>query len=170
MLRLIGALCVIGGAAIEGFRMVSQRRRQLSEWSEMLEAVYVMERELRCREPELEQLLEYLARQKNGPVEACFLACRQGMTALGQHGFAEIWRESLMGAGLSIPGRELEPFLDLGKVLGRYDRETQCAALLRVAEESGERLRRAREALRGQDKLYMTLSIAGGILLVVLAC
>lgn len=170
MLRLIGGLCVIGGAAVAGVRLVCQRRRQLAEWERFLDACRVMERELRCREPELGPLLERLAEENTGHVRACFAACRRGMETLGQRGFSVIWRESLTGVGLSIPKTELELLLNLGEILGRYDRETQCNALLRVAEESGERLQRAREALRGQDKLYMTLSIAGGILLVVLAC
>ena len=55
-------------------------------------------------------------------------------------------------------------------MLGRYDREVQCAVLGRVAAELEAQLREERSEVQKRNKLYMTLSIAGGMLLVVLAC
>lgn len=170
MLRLMGGFCVLSGSVAAGLRLTLRRRRGLEEWTELLDACRTMERELRCREPTLPELLDTLSRCTGGPVRRHFAACQQGLVHLDSRPFSAIWRESLSDSGLDLPRQDREQFRGLGDILGRYDRETQCAALTRLAEESAERLRRARERQPGRNRLYMTLSAAGGMLLVILAC
>ena len=170
MLHLIGGLFVLAGSAAAGLQMTRQRRRKLEEWTEWLDACRAMERELRCREPTLSELLGYLSRHTRGPVQRHFSACQEGLSALGSHPFSFIWQESLNDSGLNLPRQEQERFLRLGDILGRYDRETQCAALTRITVESEDLFRRAQGEQPRQNRLYMTLSVAGGMLLVILAC
>ena len=170
MLHLIGGLCVITGSAVVGLQMVAQRRKRLEEWKQMLAACRLMERELNCREPDLAELLEELTQQSSGVIRSFFAGCRRAMGELGSRSFASIWRENLSQADLCLRRREQELLAGLWTVLGRYDREVQCAVLGRVAAELEAQLREERSEVQKRNKLYMTLSIAGGMLLVVLAC
>lgn len=170
MLHLMGGLCVIAGTSGVGLQLVAQRRKRLEEWKQVLSACRLMERELRCREPDLSELLEAAAQHSSGAVGRFFTGCRSQMTELGNRSFAVIWRENLSQANLCLRRREQELLAGLGTILGRYDREIQCTALGRVAEELEAQLREESSEAQKRNKLYMTLSIAGGMLLVVLAC
>ena len=92
------------------------------------------------------------------------------MGELGSSSFVSIWRENLDQANLCLRRQEKDLLAGLGAILGRYDRESQCAALNRVAVELESQLREEDNEAQKRNKLYMTLSIAGGMLLVVLAC
>ena len=170
MLHLIGGLCVIAGSAAIGLQLVAQRRRRLEEGRQMHAACRLLERELSCREPDLSELLETAARQSGGPVEAFFTGCRSQLEELGNRPFSSIWKDNLSQAGLSLRRQEQELLAGLGTILGRYDRTVQCRALNRVAAELEEQLREEGSEAQKRAKLYMTLSIAGGMLLVVLTC
>ena len=170
MLHLMGGLCVIAGSAVVGLQLVVQRRRRLEEWKQVLFACRLMERELRCREPNLSELLDEAARQSGGAVGSFFAGCRSRMGELGSSSFVSIWRENLDQANLCLRRQEKDLLAGLGAILGRYDRESQCAALNRVAVELESQLREEDNEAQKRNKLYMTLSIAGGMLLVVLAC
>lgn len=170
MLHLMGGLCVIAGSAVIGLQLVAQHRRRLEEGRQMRAACRLMERELSCREPDLSELLETAARQSSGVVRDFFNACRSQLEELGNRPFAVIWQDNLDQAGLSLRRQEQELLAGLGTILGRYDRTVQCTALGRVAAELEERLQEAESQAQKQNKLYMTLSIAGGMLLVVLTC
>lgn len=170
MLHLIGGICVIAGSAVIGLQLVAQRRRRLGEGKQVLSACRLMERELDCREPDLSELLETAARQSGGAVGVFFTACRSQLEELGNRSFASIWQDNLSRAGLSLRRQEQELLEGLGTILGRYDRTVQCTALSRVAAELEDQLREEGSQAQKRNKLYMTLSIAGGMLLVVLTC
>ena len=170
MLHLMGGLCVIAGSAVIGLQLVAQRRKRLEEWKQILAACRLMERELRCREPDLSELLDEVARQSDGAVGSFFAGCRSRMRELGSCSFASIWRENLNQANLCLRQQEQDLLAGLGAILGRYDRESQCTALNRVATELEAQFREEGNEAQKRNKLYMTLSIAGGMLLVVLAC
>lgn len=79
------------------------------------------------------------------------------MGELGSRSFASIWRENLSQADLCLRRREQELLAGLGTVLGRYDREVQCAVLGRVAAELEAQLREERSEVQKRNKLYMTV-------------
>ena len=166
----MGCLCVLAGSGATGWQLLRQRRRGLEEWTELLDALRLMERELRCREPTVPELLETLSQRSGGNVRRWFSACSGSMAELGERPFARLWQESLAAAEFQLPRQEQAMLRNLGEILGRYDRETQCETLLRLTAESEERLRRVRGELQRCGKLYLTISVAGGVLLVVLAC
>lgn len=170
MLHLIGGICVIAGSAVMGLQVVALRRKRLKELNQFLSACRLMERELNCREPDMAELLERLAEHTDGTVSTFFTECRQEMCDLGSRSFESIWSERLSQTYLRIHRRERELIAALGAVLGKYDRESQCEAINQTALELEEQLHKAREEEQKQTKLYMTLSIAGGMLLVVLTC
>ena len=170
VLHLIGGLCVITGSAVIGLQLIAQRRKRLEEGNQLLSACRLMERELRCREPDLSQLLEAAEEQSDSRVRDFFNGCRRHLVELGSRSFDAIWRDNLIRAELSLPRREQELLAGLGSVLGRYDRTVQCTALGQVAAELEEQLRKEGSQAQKRNKLYMTLSIAGGMLLVVLTC
>ena len=170
MLKGLGMVCVLVGAVAFGVQCVRKRQLEQAQLRQFFNACYGMERELRCRSPDLAELLEQASRQTGGTVRQFFQACQAALCRLDAHAFDEIWTEQLTQTPFQLNTNAREAIRTVGTVLGRYDTDTQCRAL-RYAGETLEAMWKTGETtLRKRNQLSMTLSVAGGLLVLVLAC
>lgn len=170
MLRLMRGACVIMSAAAVGLRQVKRRRAGQEQRKQLFSTLYWMEQELRCRSSDLAELLRQGARSSKGGSQ-CFLnTCFAEMNRLGECSFSEIWRKALDEAALELEANEWEEVALLGTVLGSYDLDTQCGALHCTAQLLETHWTEERAVTQKKNELTVTLSVAGGVLLVVLVC
>lgn len=170
MLKGVGMACVLVGAVALGVQCVRRRQLEQAQLRQFFTAFYGMERELRCRSPDLAELLEQASRQTGGLVRQFFQACQAALCQLDAHAFDTIWAEQLAKTSFQLNPNAREAIRTVGTVLGRYDTDTQCRAL-RYAGETLEAMWKTGETtLRKRNQLSMTLSVAGGLLVLVLAC
>ena len=66
MLKGVGMACVLVGAVALGVQCVRRRQLEQAQLRQFFTAFYGMERELRCRSPDLGELLEQASRQTGG--------------------------------------------------------------------------------------------------------
>lgn len=170
MLRLLGSVCVMAGAVSFGGQRVWRRRQEQARLRQFFTALYRVERELRCRSPDLADLLQAAAEETSGMVQRFFRACQSGLDQAEGEAFATIWREGFQQAAFSLPPPVEGLLLSLGGVLGRYDRMTQCQVLRYTAQTLEQRWKTEEATLQKRDQLSMTLSVAGGALVLALAC
>ena len=170
MLKGLGMACVLVGAVALGVQCVRRRQLEQAQLRQFFTAFYGMERELRCRSPDLGELLEQASRQTGGAVGQFFRGCQAALCQLDAHAFDTVWAEQLTKTSFQLNPNAREAVRTVGAVLGRYDTDTQCRAL-RYAEETLEAMWKTGETtLRKRNQLSMTLSVAGGLLVLVLAC
>lgn len=170
MLKGLGMVCVLAGAVTLGMQCVRRRQLEQAQLRQFFAAFYEMERELRCRSPDLAELLGQTSRQTGGIVGRFFQACQAALCQLDAHAFDAIWVEELAKNPFQLTHNAREAVRTVGTVLGRYDTDTQCRAL-RYAGKTLEQIWKTGETtLRKRNQLSMTLSVAGGLLVLVLAC
>ena len=98
-----------------------------------------------------------------------FAHCRDHLWELGEKSFGQLWREALDGEpDLLLDERESQILLELGEVLGRYDVEGQSGALRNSVLELGRCLAGAEEEQRRLGRVYTTLGLGSGAMLVIL--
>ena len=81
-----------------------------------------------------------------------------------------VWAEQLTKTSFQLNPNAREAIRTVGTVLGRYDTDTQCHALRYTGERLEEMWKTGEMTLRKRNQLSMTLSVAGGLLVLVLAC
>lgn len=170
MLKGVGAACVLVGAVAVGVQCVRKRQLEQAQLRQFFMACYGMERELRCRSPDLAELLGQASRQTGGLVRQFFQACQAALCQLDARAFDEIWAEQLAKTSFQLNPNAREAVRTIGTVLGRYDTETQCRALQYAGETLEAMWKTGETTLRKRNQLSMTLSVAGGLLVLVLAC
>ena len=130
MIRWIGALLLMAGAAGLGLGAAAQLRTRVASLRSLVGALGQLERELT---------------------------------------FRQLWREALDGEpDLLLDERESQILLELGEVLGRYDVEGQSGALRNSVLELGRCLAGAEEEQRRLGRVYTTLGLGSGAMLVIL--
>ena len=158
MIRWIGALLLMAGAAGLGLGAAAQLRTRVASLRSLVGALGQLERELTFRLTPMPELMERLARQSQGPAAYLFAHCRDHLWELGEKSFGQLWREALDG----------EPDLLLDEVLGRYDVEGQSGALRNSVLELERCLAGAEEEQRRLGRVYTTLGLGSGAMLVIL--
>lgn len=170
MLKEVGMVCVLVGAVALGVQCVRRRQLEQTQLRQFFAAFYGMERELRCRSPDLVDLLEQASWQTGGTVGQFFQDCQAALCQLEAHAFDAIWAEQLTQTPFQLNPNAREAIRTVGAVLGRYDTDTQCRALQYAGETLEAMWKMGETTLRKRNQLSMTLSVAGGLLVLVLAC
>ncbi len=167
MIRLLGALLVVGSCFMLGEDQASGLRRRVRALEALEDGFGQMEREISLRLLPLPQLMEDLADHSRKPASGLFQDCRRVLDQPDETGFDQHWRDALAGVKELKPEdrRLLEP---LGQVLGRYDGQEQVRAIRSCRRELELALERAREESRRMGRVYRAVSAAGGGFLVIL--
>jgi len=163
MTRLLGAILLFlgaTGAGLEGTRRLTARMRTLED---LLHALALMEGELGSRLTPMPELLTLLAKETSPTVRGFFARCG---ALLGSKPFGTVWEESI--STLHIKNEERRALAALGPILGRYDGESQRQALRRCREELEVCLDQAKGDRERLGRLYTTLGVSAGALLVIL--
>ena len=169
MLKLLGVILLMLGAAGLSFGAVGQLKAQVASLRSLTGALEQMKRELSFRLTPMPELMERVAHQARAPARYLFAHCRDHLWELGEKSFSQLWREALCGEpDLLLGEREREVLTDLGEVLGRYDAAGQREALERAADELGRCLRRAEEDRDRLGRVYTVLGLGSGAMLVIL--
>ncbi len=168
MLKLLGALLVIGGGAWAGLSAageLSRRAKVLDAWAD---ALSLMENELSFRLSAMPELTERLSQSARSPAREVFLDLQKGLKRLGEASFEELWRGALSSHPGGLRGEELDELKNLGAVLGRYGWEDQCKSLETARRALTGWADLAREELRQKGKAYAALGVTLGAFLTIL--
>lgn len=168
MLKLLGALLVIGGGAWVGMNAageLARRAKALDAWCDALE---LMANELSFRLSAMPELMERLSHSARDPAREVFTELRTGLERLGEASFEELWRRALTIHPGMMSGEELELLKALGTVLGRYGWADQCRSIDSTRHALAERANQTREELRRKGKAYATLGVTLGAFVTIL--
>lgn len=166
-MKTLGCILLLCASAWFGLGAVGGLKARTEQLRAFLGALEEMERELDCRLTPMPELLGQLAGTE-GPVGDFFALCAGELDRLGEQSFAALWSGALTAADLCLDGEDLRPLLELGASLGRYDRDSQCAALVQARARLEQRLDQAEERRERLGRVYGALSLAAGTFLIIL--
>ena len=167
MLRLAGAAMLLTASAALGFGAAGTLRARVNELEGLILSLKTMEWELSDRLTPLPELIRRSIACMNGVVKDFYLLCLYGLENRKEILFSSIWREAAESVPFHLDEHELSQLVDVGNILGRYDAASQCAAL----RESRARLNELLDHARGQKerlgRVYSTMGLTSGALLVI---
>ena len=103
-----------------------------------------------------------------GAVAAFFRACREAFAAGGRESWADSWAAALASADLPLTGEDRRLLREAGDVLGRYDGESQRAALEALLARLEDQGTQARAEARRLFRVYLALGVAAGLFCLIL--
>jgi len=169
MLRLIGALLVIGATGTFGLSSMRRMSRRVRTLRTLITALETMKSEICDRMIPLPELIDFLAAETASPVDQFFLRLREEMGNLGTERFSYIWSEAVVQTSeLALLEHEAQTLSDLGKSLGRYDIEDQRHVLSYTQRRLEGYLDKAEEARRTQGKVHAVLGLSVGLFVVLI--
>lgn len=165
MLKVLGALLIVGGCTLWGVRAAAELSAQVRLLEELALAVQVLERELALFRPSLPVLLERMAQGREKRVKDLLMRCRAEIEK--GNPLTDIWEERQREWRIGEQERGL--VLGLGRILGQYDDRGQVQAAAQIRRELELCAARRREENRGRGRVYRMLGVtAGGFLVLTL--
>lgn len=164
MLKLLGALCILGACGSCGFSMAAALDRWERELKDLDGAIDLMRCEIECRGTALPELCAVVARAFPGTVGQAFAALGRELVRPDPGPLP-----ALLAAGLP---REMSAdcravLLELGRSLGKYDLGSQLAGLDGARAECLRRLEQLRQTKAQRAKCYRALGLCGGAALAI---
>lgn len=167
MLKLIGALMVVGATTSLGLQRLEGLNSRLRALEAFISALDTIRADIRYRQTPVPELLEYLGKTSASPAAEFFHRCRQLSGDLTQVELGEIWSRELEALG-PLKREELEALKEAGQLLGHWDADGQQAGLDRALERLKRCLAEARENRAAEAKMCVTLGLASGLAAVII--
>lgn len=170
MMKWMGVVCILTGALGMGWYLQQNLRRHLILLGELKQALICMRNELiytRCPMSEL-----YASAQQCVGLELkeCFVRLEEQTQENAQAEACQIWNSvwNLQSKQLGFTKEEQRILRQAGQKLGGMEVNQQAELLQFAQEQLEERLEQYRRTQRQQEYLYRSLSLLGGLFLIIL--
>lgn len=170
MLKIIGVLIAAVGCSGIGFyesMELSKHEKTLKQVQQML---ILLKGEIRYGNSSLCDVFDKISEKMEGDFKNFFQEMKQQFQKQQRIRFSEIYKESAKVTSVCKRMRteEADQFIEFGKYLGSFDRETQLRQIELYEQELEVRLGELHKQLPVQKKLYQNLGVLGGIFLAIL--
>lgn len=167
MLKIIGAILVLGGAGGFGISKAMQFYRQLRQLREFLSALEILKCELNYTLLPLPKLCRITAERVRGAA-AQFLAVYAALLEENTPRSRAAPQALEQTRGLALPSDAQMALLEVFSGLGRYDLDGENRLLQITAQRLNAALERCETEKRPMAKGYAALGICTGLALVIL--
>ncbi|MCP3773336.1 stage III sporulation protein SpoIIIAB [Paenibacillus sp. MZ04-78.2] len=170
MLKLLGAMLILLAGTLFGFYQASQLSRRPRQIAELIRMLQRLETEIVYGFTPLPDALRRAARADDSPVGALFAAAAEELGKPGGRSVQAVW-ELMVSRGwktTSMKAAERDILLHLGSTLGLTDRDDQVKHLrLAVSSLQGE-ADIARDERERYERMWKSLGLLMGALVVIL--
>ena len=167
-MKWVGAALVLAAASLICLILLDDQKQHLEVYHSLSETLKILRGELLSRGATISEGIEKAGSASRGVGKELMLTVMDGLRELGERSFSEIWRNALATCSQEEKPESLETLAGLGSVLGRFDLDEQLKALDTCIKDLDERWEAEKKDYPARRKLLISLSLAGGIFLVIL--
>ena len=170
MLKLAGACLILCSAAGIGASYSGDLKRRVRELRVIKQMMYMLQGEIRYAHLPLPEAFTHVSVRLPAPFGLFLSGIADELKKADGRTLSELWKaeEQTYIKKLHLTRTDLEQLETLGEVLGYLDTEMQLAAIRLYLEQLEQSLAEAQEQMGSRQRLYQSLGIAGGVVLVIL--
>lgn len=170
--KWIGVLLVLFSASGFGVWSAMEWKGRLRLLVSLRQMIYFLKGEITYSHAPLAEALERVGRRTRGPLGQLFTEAARGIYSQEGECLQEIWSEAVKGLSASttrlpLTGEDLEQLSHLGEHLGYLDVDMQERTLRLYLEQLDLSIEYLRTNQRERCRLYTSLGVMGGMLLVI---
>ncbi len=167
--KIIGSVIITAATTAVGISSAEQLKNRVRSFSSIIAGLDIMRSEICTRLTPLPELLELLVRETGEPAKTFFMACLVKQKKMRGRPFSDAWRSALLESEeLDLREAEMQPLLELGSALGRYDTERQAEAIASTRKRMETFLAKAESERDREGKTRTMLGIAAGAAIVIM--
>ena len=167
LIRLVGALLLLGGCGGFGLTMVGHYRREIAMLRQLISLLQEMEWELKYRLTPLPELLQQAAKQISG-IASRVIGSLSTELANQISPDVSCCMEAVLSMETDVPTDIREVLTALGKSMGRFDLEGQIKELDCVEQLCRKKLAELENNRDVRLRSYQTLGLCAGAAIAIL--
>ncbi|MEG1999961.1 MAG: stage III sporulation protein AB [Evtepia sp.] len=168
MIHWIGKWILLFCFAAIGVGEAGRLQKRTRCLNEFRMALGTMERELSFSLLPVGALLAKMQAGVSGRVKTFLVNCAENFRLCEEERCGEIWNRTLMESDLPLREDDLLLVGEVGNILGKYDGESQGAALVRIQDKLEELSLAAKEETERMGRVYITVGIVAGLFCMIL--
>lgn len=169
MVKMLGAVLLLLGAAGFSFGLCREQRKRIELLQEMKYLYQLLQEEIRYAGLPFPEIFCRVSEKLKEPFGSALRVIGEGLTRETKGSLSDIWQKEIKTALLRTPlsKSEKELLFRLPESAGMEERQGQANALERYVEELDRWIKQAEEEEKNKNKVIMSLGIAGGVFLVI---
>lgn len=170
MLKWIGAFCIVLACTLTGFHFARRLSDRTDQLRSLLMCFQMLETEITYGSTPLETAFAKISRQDPGPIGRLFAACSHYLHHLDGVTTFECWQKAMneVTPSLALKKSEQEWLRHVGKTIGTSDREDQRKHIRLLMTHLEKAEQEARDEQQKHEKMYKTLGVLSGLIIVIL--
>lgn len=170
MLKFVGGVLIIGAATLLGFLQAAHYVRRPKQIRSLISALGRMETEITYALTPLPEAFASLSKQVAEPLSSLFRLTSERLLSSNGASTRDIWHTCVkdVWTRTSMKQAEQEVVLQLGPVLGLTDRSDQIKHLRLAISQLQTEETESREEQRRYEKMWKSLGVLIGALIVIL--
>lgn len=169
LMRLLGAVAVVGGAAALGFYYASLEKERTQDLLELKKALLILSSEIEYMRTPLPTASTNIGKRAQRWVGPLFTRFGELLTNNESETAYRLWMQAIteMKGSTNLTNEDWEVVEGFGKTLGYLDKQMQQNAIGYVVEYIDEKAETLQKKSETNKKMYRSLGILGGLLLAV---
>ena len=169
MVQIVGVLLILGATLYFGAYFAEKERYRLRELEALEQAGLMIQGQISYLAMPLPELFESIGQKTQGELREIFLEAAERMQERAGESaeaiWTEVWKKRIKATFLIE--RDLEAVLAFGKTLGYADREQQAGSMILFQRYLQETRTQGKKRLEKNGRLYYSMGVLSGLLLVV---
>ena len=169
MMKMAGALLIIGMASIWGIIKAEKAKNQLENMKYLQRIICLIQSEIRYSRAFLGEIFFNIGQGVKEPYKKWLLEMSEKTNAFCGESFENIWKDSISRnlKVLNLPEHEMETLKSLGNQLGYADVQVQMKLMDLYQEHLDRTIREVHEQLQTKVRLYHCLGVMSGLFVAV---
>ncbi|MCL2362753.1 MAG: stage III sporulation protein AB [Defluviitaleaceae bacterium] len=167
---IAGALALIAGCAALGFYYAAQEGFRINDLQEFKKALMILSSEIEHLRTPLPMAAANIAKRTKGVVRDIFGEFAQLLSDERNETAYQLWAQALEGQKKRayLAGEDWDAIEGFGKTLGYLDKQMQQSAITVMIDYINEKTTTLQTQSDKNRRMYRSLGVIGGLLLVVL--
>jgi len=166
---LAGALIIVAGCAAIGFYFAAYEGFRVADLQEFKKALLILSSEIEHLRSPLPQACENIARRTKAPISDLFHDFSESLTSNQGETAYQLWTQALSDnkKATHLAAEDIDVIEGFGKTLGYLDKQMQQSAITQTIEYINDKTVSLQSQSDKNKRMYRSLGIIGGLLLVV---
>lgn len=170
MVKLLGAAIVIISGGVLGFYQASRERKRLEQGIELKRLLYLLQGEIRYGLTPLPDAIGTIAGKMNAEFSVFLSDVSKKLSSYQEETFSQVWKNSVEKDLIPyvLEKKMLEPLITMGDTIGYLDKDMQVKTIDFTIEQIEERMYQIKDQVIKNCKLYQSLGLSFGLLVVII--
>lgn len=170
MLRLIGILFLMCGSAGIGWSMKNNLKEKLYNVYRIRQIFFMLQNEIAYSKASLPEACRRTGSRLEEPFQSTFYKIYEDMLVNGGSAFSEIWKKNMESClkKMLLSEADKKVLYEFGDCAGYMDGQMQAKAIEHYIHNLDLSVKKMEDDMANKSKVIMSLSVMGGMLLVIM--